>query len=170
LFIADGQFDAAEDAVSRVLHLTHGKGQEFRVCDSHRILGYIHRSKGEKEKAIHYFETALGIASRFDWRDQLFWIHYELAGVFHREGEFDNANVHIEQAKSYVVNDAYRLGFAMELQATVWCQQDRLEEANSEALRALEIYEKLGAIRDVAECKGLVEEIEEEMKIRPTSS
>jgi hypothetical protein len=33
----------------------------------------------------------------------------------------------------------------MELQAQIWYKQDRLEEARSEALRAIDIYQKLGA-------------------------
>jgi hypothetical protein len=37
----------------------------------------------------------------------------------------------------------------MELQAWVWYNQHRLEEARSEALRAADIYEKLGAAKDV---------------------
>jgi tetratricopeptide (TPR) repeat protein len=71
----------------RKLHLTRSnslpeKGQEFQVCQSHRVLGRIYRSKGEREKAIHHFETALGIASNFNWRDQLFWNHYSWHSCF----------------------------------------------------------------------------------------
>jgi tetratricopeptide (TPR) repeat protein len=51
------------------------KAINFRVCQCHRLLGDIHYSKGETEKAIDHFETALGIASSFNWHDQLFWIH-----------------------------------------------------------------------------------------------
>jgi hypothetical protein len=35
----------------------------------------------------------------------------------------------------------------MRLQADLWYKQDRLEEARSEALRAVEEFEKLGATK-----------------------
>jgi tetratricopeptide (TPR) repeat protein len=65
------ELDAAEEAGSRAIDLYPEKGEEYRVCKSHRILGYIYQSKGEIEKAIHHFEVALGIASPFDWHDEL---------------------------------------------------------------------------------------------------
>lgn len=37
----------------------------------------------------------------------------------------------------------------MEMQASVWYRQDRLEDATSEVLYAIEIFEKLGAANDV---------------------
>jgi tetratricopeptide (TPR) repeat protein len=107
-------------AGSRAIKLLPEKGQEYRLCESHRTLGNIYTSKGEREKAIHHFETALGIASSFNWHDLLFWIHYDLAQLFSEESKFDDAHAHIEQAKSHVVNDAYLLGRATELQAQIW--------------------------------------------------
>jgi tetratricopeptide (TPR) repeat protein len=78
---------------------------------------HIYHSKGEREKAIYHFEAALGIASSFNWHDQLFWIHYSLAELFLDEGRFDDAHAHVERAKSHAVDNAYYLGRAMELQA-----------------------------------------------------
>jgi hypothetical protein len=67
---------------------------------------------------------------------------------------FDDAHAHIEQAKSHTVNNTYSWVARSLLQAQVWYrQQDRLEDAKSEALRALEIFEKLGA----AKIRGVVE-------------
>jgi hypothetical protein len=48
----------------------------------------------------------------------------------------------------------------MELQALIWYQQGRLEEAKSEALRAVDVYGKLGAAKDVEDCRELLQEIE----------
>jgi hypothetical protein len=42
---------------------------------------------------------------------------------------------------------AYYLGRTVELQAGVWYKQHRLEEARTEALRAADVYDKLGAAR-----------------------
>ena len=160
------QLDAAKDAASRVIDLVPEKGQEHLVCKSHRLIGNVYRSKGEKEDAIHHLETALGIAAPLNWKNELFWNHYSLVEVFLGEGEFDDANVHVEQAKSHVVNDTYQLGRAMEIQAQVWYRQGRLEDATSEALSALEVHEKLGAGKDVGVCKDLLQKIEETKESR----
>ena len=129
----------------------------------------IHESKGEKEKAIHHLNTALGIASPPGWHEELFWIHYSLADLFCDEDEFDDANAHIEQAKPHAVNNNYKLGRAIQVQARVWSRQSRLEDAKLEALRALEIYEKFGATRDTEICTDLLRTIEEAMQIQESN-
>jgi len=159
----EGQLDAAEETASRAINLLSEKEGQFRLCRSHRVLGNVYQSKGEIEKAIHHFEAVLGIASSFDWHDELFWTHYSLARLFCYEARFDDANAHLECAKSYTGNSAYNMGRVMELQADVWYDQDRLEEARSEALRATDVYEKLGAVRDVEDCRKLLQRIGEQM-------
>ena len=158
----DKQLDAAEDTASRAIAFLPEKGEEYRVCGSHRALGNIYRFRGETEKAIHHFMVALGIASTFDWHDASFWVHCELAKLFRDEGRFDNAHTHIEHAKSHTANSAYNLGYAMEEKAVIWHDQGRLEDATSEALRAADIYEKLGATEDMEDCRQLVRDIEKE--------
>jgi tetratricopeptide (TPR) repeat protein len=164
LFFLDSRLDAAEDTVSRKIELLPEKGQEFHLCQSHRLLGKIYRRKGEKEKAVYHFKTALTIASPFNWQGQLFWIHYDMAALFFYEGEFDDANAHIEQAKSHVAHHAYNLGLGMEMQAWIWYRQHRLDDARSEALGAIKIYEKLGLVQDMVGCRNLLQWIEEAME------
>ena len=48
----------------------------------------------------------------------------------------------------------------MELQALVWYGQHRLEEAKSEALRAVDAFKKLGAVRDVERVVELLRQID----------
>ena len=144
-FRGQKQFDAAEEAAFRVINLLSETGEEFLVCDSHRVLGAIYESKGEIEKAIYHYEAALGIASTFDWHSQLPGIHLSLLMLFSKEGRLDRAHFHAERAKLCAVNDPYKLGQAMMLYANVLCQQRKFEEARSEALRAAEIFEKLGS-------------------------
>jgi tetratricopeptide (TPR) repeat protein len=168
LLLADQQLDAAENAASRALDLIEEKGQEFRACHLHRLLGNIHLSKGEKEKAIHHFKTALGIASPPNWHDELFWNHYYLAGLFRDEKELDEANAHITQAKSHAFDDTYKLGYAMQLQASIWYRQHRLEDAKSEALRALGVYEKVGA-GDMGGCRELLQVIGQAIEIQTSN-
>lgn len=157
LLFEDRQFDAAEEAASRALGLVPEKGEEFLVCQFHRVLGRIYQSRGEKKTAIHHFETALGIASPFDWHDPLFWIHHDMADLFSDQGEFNDAHAHVERAKSHILNDAYKLGWAVYLQAGVLHRQQRLEDAKLEASNALEIFEKLGAVKEAGFCRDLLQ-------------
>jgi tetratricopeptide (TPR) repeat protein len=164
----DDQLDAAEETTVHAIELLQKKGRELLLCRSHRDLGDIYHSKGEKEKAIHHLEVALGIAAPFAWHDQLFWIRYSLALLFFDENKFDDAHAHIEKAKSHAANRAYSQGCAMELHAQIWFRQHRLDEARSEALRALGTYEKLGLTKDVEGCRNLLLEIEGAAENRPS--
>ena len=156
----DKQPTAAKEAVSHAIDLLPERGYEFLACQSHRLLGNIFYSTGEREEAIHHLEAALAIASPFSWHDLLFWIHRSLAELFAAQDEFGRAHSHIEQAKSYAVNDAYTLGRAMHLQAEIWYRQSMLKEAMSEASRAFETFENLGAAEESRVCGALLQEIE----------
>ena len=157
----DGQLDVAEETISRAINLLSEKHNQYQLCESYHVLSDICQSKGEIEKATHHFEVILSIAFTFNWHHQLFWAHYHLAELFRDQGRFDDANAHVERAGSYVDNNAYHLGRAMELQASVWYEQGRLEEARSEALRAADIYERLGAAVDVEDCREFLRQIGE---------
>ncbi|KAF9780525.1 hypothetical protein BJ322DRAFT_1213636 [Thelephora terrestris] len=170
LFLQDSQLDAAEDTALGKISLLPEKGQEFNLCQSHRLLGKIYRRKGDKDKAVHHFNSALTIAFPSNWQGELFWIHYEMAEMFRDEGEFDDANAHIERAKSLTADNAYNMGCGMEMQAHIWYRQHRLEDARFEALGALEIYERLGAAKDVGGCQRLFQMIEQAMESLSVSS
>ena len=168
LFLDDGQLDAAEDNVLREMDLLE-KTEEHSICQSHHLLGEIYRLKGERQKALHHFETALAIASPFNWQHELFWTHYSTARLFCDEDGFDDASAHIERAKSHTVNGAYLLARAMDMQAQIWYEQCRLEDARCEARRALEIYERLGAAQDAEDCREFLCQIEEATTQSPVS-
>jgi len=150
----DQQLDAAEEAASHAIDLS--ENDQFDVCNCHRVLGRIYYSKSEGKKAKSHFEAALGIASSFGWHGELFWTHYDLARLFSFQDRIDDANAHVELAKSHAINDTYYLGRAMGLQTAFWCMQLRLEEAKIEALRAVEVFEKLGAAKDAEDCRELL--------------
>jgi tetratricopeptide (TPR) repeat protein len=137
-----------------------GKGEQFRVCESYRVLGNVYFFKGETEKAIDHLKTALEIASPFNWDDPLFWAHYSLVKVFLNEDRFGDAHAHIEHAKSHAVNDAYNLGRAVELQAQFWFMQRMFKEARSAASHAADVFERLGAMEDIKRCRSLFQNIE----------
>ena len=161
-----GQLDAAEEAASHALKLSLDQGREYWVCLSHRLLGSIYRVKGKRGKAIQHFEAAIGIASPFNWHNELFWIHHSLAKLFCNNNEFDNAQSHIERAKSHAVDDAYNLGRAMGQQAWIWHRQGRLEEAKAESLCALEIFEKLGATAELPKFRSRLQKIQRAVERR----
>ena len=159
LLLNDNRLDAAEDAASSGIDLALGEGDEFLVCWFHRILGGVYQSKGEKEKATHHFETSIRIASPRNWHNSLCCGHFDLAGLFLEEGKFDEALSHVEQARSHTANDTFKLARAMEMQAVLLYRQLRLEEAESEALHAVEIFEKLGVSQAVGECREILQMI-----------
>ena len=159
----DKQLDAAEEAASRAIAVIPEKGNPFPVCQSHRVLGEIHESKNEIGKAIRHFETALEIASPFNWHDHLFWDNYSLGRLSFLQDRLCDVNAHLERAKLHTINSAYNLGRVTRLQARVWYRQGRLKEARSEALDAADIFEKLGAAGDLERCRELLRRIEEGM-------
>ena len=118
LLLGESQYNAAEKAAFHAIDLLTEKGQEFLVCGLHQILCVVYGIK-DKEKVIHHFEMALGIASAFNGHDEAFWIHCYLADLFRKQGEFDNANAHIERANSHAVNDAHKRGRVVQMQAEV---------------------------------------------------
>jgi len=158
----DRQPGDAEEAASRAIDLLPEKGEKFLVCKCNCLLGNIYRSKGERKKAAHHLELALGIAIPFNWLNLLFWIRYSMTFLSSDEGRFDDAHVHVEQAKLHATNcnDAYTLARAMQRQADLWHRQHRLEEAKSEALGAIDMFEKLGAADDAEDTRRLLQKID----------
>ena len=161
LLYSDKQLNAAEDATSKAIHLFSGENGRFEVCKCHYILGNIYGSRGEIEMAINHYETTIKIASSFGWTDTLVCTHYDLAQLFFGENRFDDAHAHVDRAKSYATNDPYKLGHAMERQAGFWYKRHMLKGAKSEALRATEVYEKIGAARGLESCRVLLRKIDE---------
>ena len=160
LLRGDGQPDAAEEAIVKSISLLPERGQEYTVCESHSVLGDIYRSKGEKGNAIYHYEVALRIASTFNGRHFLFWVHFALADVFLDEGRFNEAQDHIERANTHALDNAYSLGRAVLLQARIWYKQRKFEDAASEARRAQELFKQLGNLEDLEDCKTLLQKIE----------
>ena len=163
LLYYDGQVDAAEEAALRVIDLLSDEGDQVQVGDCHHILGDVCRSRGETEKAINHYETAIRVASTFSLRQRLFWIHLSLAELFLGENRFGEANAHAERVKSYAINSPYLTGRGMELQAWIWYHERKLEEAKSEALHAASVFEKIGAAKDAERCRAILQNIEQEM-------
>ena len=161
LLLSDlNQLEAAEEAASHAISLLPEKGRESEACRCHRSHGNTHRFKGEREKAIQRFEIALEVASNLGLHDHLSWVHISLASMYSREGKFDDAHAHIEQAKSQVVDDIYHLHKAITVQAKIWYRQRKFEDAKSAALRSLKVFEKLGAAKNRDKCRTLIQNIE----------
>jgi hypothetical protein len=52
----------------------------------------------------------------------------------------------------------------MELQANFWYQQRRFEDAKSEVMHALKVYEGLGVLNQVEYCRGILQDVERAME------
>ena len=152
----DKQLDAGEEAASRAIDLLPEKGQQLLVCNGHDVLGKIYTSKGNAEKAIHHFEVALGIVSSLGAASRAFWIHFDLAKLFARESRFDDAQAHVERAKSHAVNNPYNFACGSLLRAMFLYRQHMFEEARSEASLVLGVFEKLGATNDAERARKLL--------------
>ena len=160
LLCDDGQLEAAEEAAVQSSKLFPEKGHEYEICKSNRTLGDVYRFNGQRDKAIHQYQVALGMASSFNWRGQQFGINLSLSELFLAEKKFDDALAHVQQAKSHALHNLYYLGRVALLQARILCRQGSFEDATSEALRALEIFEQVGALKELEACRSLVREIE----------
>ena len=156
LLYEDRQLDAAEEAATRAMELSEDRHQH-KLSQSHKILGHIQQSKGNREKAIHHFEASLRIASSVDSHDQLSESHVGLAIIYIGEGKLDDAHTHVGHAKSYAGNDMFLLGCAFHESARVLHHQNRPEEAKSEALRALSIFEEIGATNQAERTRRFLE-------------
>ena len=169
LFLDNKQLDAAQDAASRAINLSE---KELENYHSHHLLGLTYSSKGEKERAIYHFEVALGIASSLALQYPVFSIHHTMALLSYDEDMLDDAQAHITQAKLHAFDGAHELGRAMNTQARIWHRQSRFGDAISEAARAIQIFEKLGAVKDSGLSRALLREIERSAKsqARPRGS
>ena len=161
------QLDAAEEAVLRAIDLLDETDQ-LLVCQYYHLLGDICLSKGKTGEAVDHYEASLRIASSFNWHDELFCSNYSLANLFFSENRFDDAHAYAERAKSHTANDPCRLGRVMELKALLWYEEGKFGEAKSEALRAADVYEGIGAAKRAEECKTLLRHIETGMKTLAT--
>ncbi|KAF9785562.1 hypothetical protein BJ322DRAFT_1109000 [Thelephora terrestris] len=158
--LEDQQLNAAEEAGSHAVNLFLDQGRGFWVYDSRHSPGRAYHLKGERKKAVRHFEAALGSVAPSDWHNQLFWIHRSLAELCAADKEFANAHAQIERAKSHAVDDPYCRGCAMVQRAWIWHQQGRPKEAKTEALLALETFEKLGSTSGLEWCRNFLGEIE----------
>ena len=165
LFYEDGQLDAAEEAALRVIDLLSDQDDPVNVCQSYRVLGDICHSRGDTTNGIGHFQKALEIAVSFGWQAQQFWILCSLARLFFAEGKSSDAHAYVERAKSHAADSAYLLGRAMQLQAHFWYEEQKFEEAKSEALGAVDVFEKLAATKDVENCRKLLQDIGGEVSL-----
>ena len=159
LLMRTKQLEAAEETALHAIDLLPGEGEPMWVLECHRVLGKIYQTKGKTKKAVHHFEAALGIASALHDTVCLFWVCSDLAGVFTRQGRYSDAQTHLEQAKS-LATDRYLLARTSFLQAMLWYEQDMFGGARSEALAALEAFEKLGSVADAEVTRRILQQID----------
>ena len=160
LWCGDKQLDKAEEIVQQAVDLFLETDEQFELCKTYRILGEICEEKGETERAIRHFEAAIKAGSSGKWPGQMFRGHYYLAKLFFKQGRLSDAHIHLQQAKSHIVDEEFSLGRAMHLQAQILHQGSQFDKALVEALAAVKILEKLGAATDLKACKELLQQIQ----------
>ena len=165
LLHGDNQLDVAEETASRAITLLPEDNNQFLACNCHRVLGNIYHFKGNETKTIEHLEVALRIASSHaNWHSTTFWVYYTLVMLYSERGKFGDACAYLERAKPHALNDAHNSAYATVLQAYIWYYECRLEEAESEILRAMDAFEKLGATEGVERCRRALTKVREEMK------
>ena len=132
LFVESDQLDAAEETALRAINLSPGDDYEL-----YHLLGHARESRGEIEAAISHFEKALGISSCEDEIRQC------LLFLFLRAERFDDAQAHLESLKALHSADSCT-NQLMVTQAYIWFSQGRFEEAKSEWLRLIGVYDGAG--------------------------
>jgi len=164
LCLKDNQLDAAEEAASHAINLISEKGEQLCAC--HHLLGITYQAKNEFEKGIHHCKVALTIASPLNLFSFLADVHISMAQLFFYQDMFDDANAHIAQAKLDAINgnEAHTLAQIMAFQASAWYEQHRLEEAKSEALRAVDALKKCEAADDVENVMELLRKIDHDSR------
>jgi tetratricopeptide (TPR) repeat protein len=168
LLYHDNPVDAAEEAASRSIGLFPADSRYFLVCQGHCVLAGVCRSKGETEVAIDHINTALRISSSSDWHNKQLSVPYSLGELFYDQGLFDEAHACVDCIKPHT-NAAYFLGRTMWLKAQIWYKQGRLKEARYQASRAVDVYWKLGAARELEECRKILKLIEDKMEKQANS-
>ena len=164
LLLAEGdKVHAAEEVASRAIKLASDKPSQSQVCENHRVLGYICRSKGETEAAVGHFKIALDISSSLNLQGMQAVVLHSLIHLLLEEGRFDDAQVYLEHLKLHMAGDSFNLDLVMLVQACAWYQQGRLEEAKTEFSHIISVYEGIGVSADLlGSCRELLRVIEEE--------
>ena len=166
--LGDNQVATAEEAASHAITLLLENSKQPTVLLCHQVLGMVYRVKGNREKAIEHLEVALGIASSHNWHRDACWIHHPLVMLFAEAGRFDEANSHLERARVRAAKNTSNLARVIALQAYTFYCQGRFGEAGSEALRAVEAHEEIGATAGAENWRRLFSELEMSKLIQGT--
>ena len=161
LLCQDKQLDAAEEAASRAIDLSENP---FRRCQSYVTLGQIHQCKGDIWMAIHYFEATIDIASPLGYGSMMSQAHLSQAQLYGLVDMFSEAHAHIKPAEVHAGNRTSLLGRVFKVDIALLRTQSRFEEAKSEALHALALFEKLGAADQVDEVRETLDGIEKNIQ------
>ena len=162
LFTGDNQFDAAEEVTYRATNLSSDEGRQSQAWVHHNTLGLICQSRGETKAAIDHLEAALGIASSLNSQEKQVSILLSLTSLLLEEGRLDDAQAHLERLRSHGATDPYSSCATALLQARIWRQQGRVEEARSEVSRIIDVYEKTRVLPNLLEyCRRFLRELEE---------
>ena len=88
--------------------------------------------------------------------EQRFRIHLSLTSFLPLVRRCVDAQTHVEHANPHTVNNTCLSAHVTDRQARLWARRDGFEEAQSEALHALDVFEKLGAMDNAGATRQLL--------------
>jgi len=108
-----GWLSAAEEPASRAIDLFLNQGSNLGSAMSPSLGDYI--DTAQEREGRRPFSSSPRLATHSTGAIQLFLIRECLVWLFLNEGRFDDAQSHIEHAKSITIDNEYFLGRATEL-------------------------------------------------------
>jgi len=169
--VHDNQVDAAEEAASRAIDLFPDGLSLSQLRVHHHILGHICCCRGDTEAAIDHYMKTTGVVRSLNSQDSQTGILPCFLGLLLDEKRLDDTQIHLEQFKSHASNNLLEQGVAMVVQAGIWYQQGKFEEARSEISRAIDAFEEIGNPGNiVGKMKETRREAEEEIDKRAASN
>ena len=159
--------DEADECESRLIELTNTLLASSYLEPMlrglvHDSLAQIYFNKRDMEQATSHAETALRIGG-ITVRSNLFTRYHTMARIHMENGRFDDAEAQLEHARSLAAEDSSEHSRLVLLQAHLLVKQGKLEEARSEAPRALDLLQEHGAVDQVKEAEDLIQSIDEGM-------
>ena len=171
LFIEDNQVNAAEEATSRAVIISLDEPSKSQLREHYLILGHMCRRRGETGAANGHYMKALGIARSLNQQGEQLVTILSLVTLLVETERFDDALVHLDHLKLDVANNPRYVGVVMQAQARVLLYQGKLEEARSEMLRTIGLYEGIGVSAGyMDDSKKFLQEIEGKINERAASN
>ncbi len=131
LFIEQELFSQAITQYDAIIQLK--KDDAYRVCLSHREIGNIHEARGDFQKAIKSFDTALSLTAPGNWlRKDL---QHRIIGIFAADGNWEGLIKYYQEKLDVTPNEPELLG----LLAAAYIENQQIDEGISTYKKGIEL-------------------------------